>query len=370
MKPALVILYNSFEYVYLFRLDLARELVSRGKKVVIVAPKDHFMTRLQDQDLECIPIEMKPNSISPGADFRYMIQLYKILSKVKPELVLSYTIKPNLFGSMVCALASIPNIATMAGLGSAFSKVNLTQKIVKALFKVAYWKTPKVVFQNSDDARLFLDSGIVKRNQVQLTNGSGVDLTKFAYVTPKFSNQREVLFIGRLLTEKGIFILSQAAKSLPSNSRVKINVLGRACDSLERGATVEFMQSLESENFSYLGTTDDVKPFIERCNAVVLPSFYREGVPRSLIEGLAIGRAVITTDSVGCREVYNGKNGFLIQPRSVDSLTQALLDFSELPDNVILEQCKSSRSFAEERFDIQVVNSIYINLIESILNQE
>lgn len=357
------------------RGELIRSLTERGHEVLALAPENEpvLTARLEARGARFEQIAINRAGLSPFADLRYTLRLRKILSVEKPDILLSYNIKPVIFGSFAGHLAGIQHIATIvAGLGYAFAqpkglKHKLTSWITKLLYRCAISRHGLMVFQNHDDLADLQNLKLMSpRTASIVVGGSGVDTEWFRESEPP-TDPTTFLLTARLLADKGVYEYYEAAKRVLASGRKAVFQLLGPFDSNPKGLTKETVAAWESEGIiEYLGELDDVRPTYDHCSVFVLPSYYREGCPRSSLEALSCGRPIITTDSVGCREtVIDGRNGFLVQPQSVDQLARAMIRFIDAPE-LIGEMGRASRQLALSRFDVHTVNKQIIEAIESL----
>ncbi|WP_367103883.1 glycosyltransferase family 4 protein [uncultured Psychrobacter sp.] len=351
-----------------FRGALLTAIQNAGFKVHVAAPE--FENYLEDKKkLETLGfvvhnIPMQRTGTDPIKDVKTLSALYRLMKNVKPDYVLGYTIKPVIYGTLAAWLARVPNrFALITGLGYAFQEMESAdqrtrlQKLIHDLYRRALSKADKVFFQNPDDEKLFRQLNIVsKKSETCVVNGSGVDVAQYnvapltEQTTPKF------LMIARLLWDKGVREYVQAAQQIKQTyPDAQFDLVGWI-DTNPHAITQKELDDWVAEGtINFLGRLDDVRPAIGDSSVYVLPS-YREGTPRTVLEAMAMGRAVITTDAPGCREtVVDGDNGFLIPVKDVDALTQAMLRFIEEP-SLIIEMGKRAREVAEEKYDVHKVN--------------
>jgi len=299
-------------------------------------------------------------SINPFLDFFNFLKILKILNKINPDYFLGYTIKPVIYGSLAAKLTGIPNIfSIITGLGYIFternSHSNFINSIVKILYKLSLNRNKIIFFQNQDDLKLFIDLKIVSPDKAIIINGSGVD-TNY-YFTNKFPQKISFLFIARLIKEKGIIEYGEAAKILKQKyPNIDFKVVGWFDNNPHAIPEKIFNKWIQNKIISYLGKFDDVRPAIENSSVFILPS-YREGTPRSVLEAMSMQRPIITTDAPGCREtVIQGENGFLIPPKDISALVNAMEFFIKNPE-VIPRMGKRSREIALEKYDVHKVNN-------------
>ncbi len=317
-------------------------------------------------------IPMQRTGTNPLADAKTLLALYKLMLSIKPDYVMGYTIKPVIYGSLAAKLACVPNrFALITGLGYAFQgadeegykKSNL-QKVMHKLYSDALASTHKVFFQNPDDEYLFRTMGILKpKAKSVVVNGSGVDVSEYSVVDfPLIENEPapRFLLIARLLAAKGVREYAAAAKVIKTKyPKAQFDLVGWIDDNPDAIEQQELDSWVNKGIINFLGKLDDVKPAIKSCSVYVLPS-YREGTPRTVLEAMAMGRPIITTDAPGCREtVINGQNGYLIEVKSITALAEAMEKFIIDP-NLITQMGAASRQLVEEKFDVHQVNQIML----------
>ncbi|MHB1056020.1 MAG: glycosyltransferase family 4 protein [Thermoleophilia bacterium] len=351
----------------LFREPLIKELVKNGHEVIACAPKnDETVTeRLRLIGAGFMQVNIHRTGLNPFADLATYLSLKKTLRTLQPDILLSYQIKPIIYGSLAARSCGIKNIYSMiTGLGYAFhcetKRQRLVNLVARRLYRISLKTNSSVFFQNPDDKKLFIDNGLVKDHQAILINGSGVDLTLF---TPHETRSHPVSFIlvARLLREKGVLEYAEAARLLRHEyDQICIRLLGpfdHNPSSIDKSLIRKWH---ESGLIEYLGETDDVKPALAAASVFVLPS-YREGTPHSTLEALAMGLPVVTTDVPGCREtVVHGVNGFLVNSHDPISLANAMKIFIENPE-LIPKMGARSRKIAVDKFDVNQVNTAIMN---------
>jgi glycosyltransferase involved in cell wall biosynthesis len=322
---------------------------------------------MRELDVKRIPIQIDRSGLNPWADLQLLGRYRNVLKRLRPAAYLGYTIKPNVYGSLAAGSLGIPAIPNVSGLGTAFIRNGALQQVVTRLYRLAFRRAPVVFFQNEEDRRLFVERRLVRSGQSRVIPGSGVDLNRFK-PTPPADGPPTFLLVGRLLRDKGVGEFVEAARLLRRDiPRARFHLLGpidegnrtaiakAELDSWVRGGVVE-----------YLGTTDDVRPFIAAATAIVLPS-YREGLPRSLLEAAAMERPLIATDVPGCREVVeDGSNGYLCRVRDPASLAAAMKRLAELPDEDRLAMGQASRKQVQERFSEEFLIRAYLNVLSEL----
>lgn len=365
----ITIIYNTSNFVYKTRMNLIKELQNCGYRIVVISPHDEYVEKLKQADIIHEHIDMSQYGMNPFKELKTTYKLYKLLRQYQPEYSLHYTIKPNIFGSIAALYANVAVINNIAGAGKAFSnEKSLFAKIISLLFKYALKQSKRVFFQNNDDMNLFLKMGIVNNEKAYRIPGSGVDLNKYHYVKPNI-DEITFLFIGRLLIAKGIEDYLAAAKNvLMTSQNVRFEIVGEHTESkdfIEQEKLDKYIA--ENENIFYHGAVSpDIMPLIiQNATCIVLPSFYREGVPRSLLEAAAMGKPIITTNNVGCKEVVeHEKNGYKCNIKDVICLTNAMRTFIELDNTQKETMSKYGRKKVEKEFDEKIVLNAYLKEIE------
>lgn len=321
-----------------FRGDMIRDWVKNGHAVVTCAPEIRFEKKIKELGADFVPVRLQRTGMNPIHDCIYFFDLVRLFRKIKPDIVLSYTIKPVIYGSLAAYFSSVPKIFSMiTGAGYAFEKGadGVLKKGLFALYRAALSCNDGVFFQNADNRSQFLEAGLLKDlTKCYMINGSGINLEKFPYSPPP-SGQVRFLLIARLIPEKGILEYIEAARKIKGNfENVSVQLLGPFDDRPGAIRKSDVQKWVAEGIIEYLGRTDDVRPFLNDCSVYVLPS-YHEGMPRSVLEALATGRPVITTNSPGCKEtVCEGKNGFLVPVRDSEALYRAMKYFVENPQDI------------------------------------
>ena len=292
------------------------------------------------------PIDRR--GINPVTDFGLLRQFRKLVKQLRPDLVITYTIKPNIYGGMVCRMLGVPYAVNITGLGTAFQKDGLLKKLVIALYKFSLKKAKVVFFENSGNRQVFLDEDIIPSEKTCLLSGAGVNLEKFTYAPYPDGDVTQFLFIGRVMKEKGVDELFDAVARLRSEGfSCELDVLGYYEDDY-----AAMIRGCEAAGWlHYHGFQNDVRPFIEKAHCFVLPS-YHEGMANTNLESAAMGRPVITSDIPGCREaVVEGVSGLLCQSQNADSLYDAMKRFIALPNDARARMGKAGRQHMENVFD-------------------
>lgn len=359
-----------------FRGALIKAIQNKGFEIHIAAPE--FDTYPEDVEvlkslgytLHDIPLQR--TGTNPLKDAAALSSLRLLMKKIKPSHVMGYTVKPVIYGTLAAWAARVPNrYALITGLGYAFQQVEETgnrsklQKLIHGLYKQALSKTSKVFFQNPDDLNLFKQLKLISpTTPTAVVNGSGVDVSEYDVaplpITDDNTPELRFLLIARLLGDKGVREYAQAAKRIKAKyPQTQFDLVGWIDDNPDSIEQQELDNWIKDETINFWGKLSDVKPAIAASSIYVLPS-YREGTPRTVLEAMAMGRPVITTDAPGCREtVTDGVNGFLVPVKSVDGLTVAMQKFITNPA-LINTMGQASRKIAEEKFDVHAVNNFML----------
>lgn len=356
-----------------FRGPLIRDLVAAGAKVYALAPDFDDELRQQVMDLGAQPVDfsLSRTGMNPLRDGLDTLRLAALLRRLRPDVTLGYCIKPVIYGTLAARLAGVPRrVAMIEGLGYVFTpssdqpsrRRELLRAMVARLYKFALARAHKVIFLNPDDIKEFTGAGLVAASKAVNLGGIGVDLQEWP-LTPPATRPVTFLLAARLLREKGIVEYAEAARRVKARyPDVRFILLG-GLDTNPGGVHADEVQAWAKEGLLEWPGHVPVKPWLVQASVYVLPS-YREGVPRSTQEAMAMGRPIITTDAPGCREtVVEGVNGFLVPPRDVGALVEAMERFIEEP-GLIEPMGRESRRLAEERFDVRKVNA---RLIEYML---
>ena len=366
----IVVSANSSWNIVNFRSGLIRQLIERGLEVDVVAPPDAYSARVAELGARFHPIGLSSSGLSPLRDAKSLLEYFRVLRAIRPSVYLGFTVKPNIYGSLAAHVLGIQVINNISGLGVVFMKGGVLRRLVEILYRLALRRSSTVFFQNPDDLALFQERRLVRHNRARLLPGSGVDLDQFA----PSSRTREpgpfrFLMVARMLWDKGVGQFVDAARILGQGQGAdfpSFSLLGPAGVDNRAAISLSQLEAWTAEGVvTYLGESDDVRPHIARADCVVLPSYYREGVPRSLIEAAAMGKPIITTDEVGCREaVDEGRTGFLCRGRSVDSLVEAMERMLDLDEAALAAMGAEARRKAERQFDEKQIFHAYLDALQ------
>ncbi len=356
-----------------YRLSLIKELEAAGYEVVLIAADDASRLQLQHHTkAKFFPLrQLSRRSLSPYQNLKFLFEIFFVLRRSRPDLILFFTVRPNTLGNLSAAVAGIPSISTVEGMGISGSAHGWLRWLTLSLYRLAFRHTSKVIFLNNDDLQDFLSQRIVNPKKALLVHGPGVDLQHFSPRNKENASSKIVfLFVARLLSEKGIREFAEAARLLKNNdAAAEFWVLG----SPDSGNPTTILDAeleawVQEGILQHLGFLHDVRPVIAQADVLVLPSYYREGVPRSVLEAMGMEKPIITTDNVGCRDtVMDGKNGFLIPSRNVPALVEAMEKAIALSPAQRAEMGRLSREMAEQEFGDQWVLPRYLALIREVL---
>jgi glycosyltransferase involved in cell wall biosynthesis len=382
-RPVIALTANTAWNLAHFRAPLLRAFAARGAVLVALAPADAAVKKLQDMGCTVEPLPLPAHGRNPWSDVVLFWKYLRLLRRYRPTVLLSFTVKPNIYGGLAARCLGIAQIGNISGLGTAFIQGGWLGRLVEMLYRLGLGGAKTIFFQNPDDRDFFLLRCLVRPSQADLLPGSGVDLRHFAPMTKPSTIDHDsiaarqpfvFLFIGRLLGDKGLLELVQAFKLLQQQIGQEMRPpLPSACLKIvgPAGGTnpTAIASSLQSQwqqdpQLELLGHVEDLRPCIAMADCVVLPS-YREGTPRSLLEAAAMGRPLIATDVPGCREVvHDGVNGYRCRVKDVPDLTRAMLAMMKLSDAQRQAMGLASRKLAEEVFDENRVVEKYFKAMD------
>lgn len=361
----ILVLSNNFGGLRSFRKEVVQALVSNGHEVTISAPFDASAPFFEEMGCMVIDTTFNRKGMNPLKDFGLMMQYRKLIKQVKPDVVLTYTIKPNLYGGMACMLCGVPQLANITGLGSAVENPGWLQRITIALYRLGLRRTDMVFFQNRANMAFCEAHRMVGHGKKMLIPGSGVNLSHHHVQDyPSDEQPLRFIFISRLLYEKGIEQYLAAAERIREvHPNTEFHILGSCEEAYEK-----LLKDMQNRNVViYHGSQPDVRPYIGRCHCTVHPSFYPEGMSNVLLESCAAGRPIITTDRPGCGEIVDeGVNGFIVKQRDVDDLVAKIEQFIALPYERKREMGQAARRKVEREFDRNIVVKAYLDCINRI----
>lgn len=344
-----------------FRAPVISALVADGHRVIAAAAADGAEAKLLRLGAEFRGLPVQSSSRNPLADLRLFGSLVHLLRRERPDFLMTFTIKPNIYGTLAARLTRTRALATVSGLGSAFLAGGPTGRLIDRLYGLGLSGANAVFFQNDEDRDLFVERRLVRSDQVRRVPGSGIDLAHFGLSPLPAGGRQRFLFIGRLLWDKGVREFVEAATLIASSGGpAEFQILGECGVDNPSAVTLAQVERWAADGIiRYLGPADDVRPAIAAAHCIVLPS-YREGVPRSLLEGAAMGRPLIASDVPGCRDVVeHGDNGFLCAPRSAAALAEAIRSMLQLKPAEREEMGRRSRAKVEREFAVERVVAAY-----------
>ena len=360
----ILVLANNFLGLCSFRKEVMKAFVDRGDEVVISAPYDEKAPEVEKLGCKIIDTQFNRQGTNPIDDFKQMWRYCKLIKQIKPEVVLTYTIKPNLYGGMACTYCGVQQVANITGVGAAVEYPGLMQKFTIFLYKIGMRKTSLTFFQNTDNMSFCQEHGMIK-GPVKLIPGSGVNLQYHAKQPyPAETEPIRFLFMGRIRREKGIEeFLAAAERITKTHDNVEFHVVG-GCEGDYEGRLLD-MQS--KGIVTYHGLQTDVRPFIAMSACTLHPSFYPEGMSNVLLESCATGRPIMTTMRAGCREIVeDGRNGFLVKQQDAEDLIAKVEKFLALPYAERKAMGDAAREKVEREFDRQIVVKAYLEAINKV----
>lgn len=351
-----------------YRAQIIRMLLDSGNRVTLLAPEDDAKDALIAMGCDFEPIVMSRRGKSPLAEAGVLRRLHRDLKRLRPDAVLSFTIKNNIYAGIACRHLGIPFIPNVSGRGAVFSENRAVLGTVLTAYRFAFGKAATVFYQNPEDREIFLNHGIGSQEKAALLPGSGVDLTQFPQmILPKNSDAPVFLMIARVLKDKGVAEYVDAARAVRRTYAKAQFVLIGAHEPGAAYISKEDLNQWRAEGIlDYRGTLSDVRSEIAAADIIVLPSYYLEGTPRALLEAAATGRPIITTDTAGCRDVVvDGVNGYLAEPRNAASLAEKMTLILNSNHAKRVEMGHESRKLAQDRFDIRIVVETYRKTLET-----
>lgn len=362
MSKKVLILVNHDVVIYNFRKELIERLLSEGMKVIISSPYGERIDDLVAMGCEYIEITMERHGINPLKELKLLADYKSLMRQVNPDIVLTYTIKPNIYGGLAAKNFGIPYIANITGLGTAVEKDGILQKVTVALYKTAFSKIQKVFFQNTENMEFFKDNNIVV-DRHELVPGSGVNLDHFQVLDYPSEETIEFVFISRIMKEKGIDQFIKAAEFITKKyENTKFHVCGFCEESYE-----DHLIELETRGvLTYHGMVRDVRSILSMTHCTIHPTYYPEGISNVLLESSASGRPLITTDRSGCREVVDNEiTGYIVKQKDSNDLIEKVERFIALTQDEKRKMGINGRMKMEQQFDRGIVVNAYIEEIEN-----
>lgn len=375
MKIALVA--NTSWNLYNFRLNLIRGFLAKGYEVICIAPYDSFAEELKKISVTFIPIEVNAKGNNPFLDIKLALQLYRIYKRQKPDVILQYTIKPNIYGTFAAALCGRSVINTVTGLGTVFLHDNLVSKIAQKLYTISFRFAKKVVFQNEDDRQLFIQKKLVDKEKTQIIRGSGVNVDFFIQNSGINKECKDkpfrFLMVARLLYDKGICEYAEASKKihLIHGAEIECKLIGAVDSDKQLGIQKKDVADWAlAHNLIYQPFSTDILSDYQRATVVVLPS-YREGLPKSLLEAASCAKPLIASDVAGCKDVVIHEwNGLLCKAKDANDLFQKMNTMFHYSISELNTLASNSRERAEKNFSDKIIFNEYFCLSEQVYNNK
>lgn len=372
----IAIVANTSWYVYNFRKNTIIELISQGYEVIIVSPVDAYTERLKGLGVRHYCLKIDSNGLNPLKDIRTFFSFLAIFKRSNARVILNFTPKVNIYSTLACSfLTKKIVINNIAGLGTVFTKNNFLSLLVRFLYKISQRRADFIFFQNEEDRDLFLKYRLTTTSKTDRLPGSGVDLERFnVQYEDTQSDSVSFLLACRMLKQKGVIEFMNAAKELKAkyNEAVTFYMLGFLDDN-----NINYVSKKEMDKWisigcvSYLGVSDCIENIISKHDCIVLPSFYREGVPKALLEAAAMSKPIITTNNVGCRDIVDdGVNGFLCKPGDTQDLIKKMEKVILMPRANLKAMGHASRLKVEAEFDEKIVINKYLNKITDLLHDK
>lgn len=377
-RKKILIACDSYRTLLGFRGKLMEALL-KNNDVAVFTPKihhDEVRDKLLSMGIEIYENELNGSNVSMFSDLKYMFRLFQVIRQAKPDTFFPYTLKPVIYGSFIAKICKVKYVVPMlTGLGYNFmngnDKTPLIKEIVRAMLKFSLKLNGNraLILQNRDDFDTLIHQGIINQNaSAHVVNGSGVDLSHYVFSKPD-PEKLVFLMISRLINAKGIREYFEAAERIKSRfPHVKFKLIGPYDPNIDSIDPVLYQKICSGETIKYLGEVSDVRPHIKESSVLVLPSYYGEGIPRCLLEGMAMGRAIITCDSVGCKETVDlskdAQTGFLVPIKNVKALTDKIQHFIQYPADTTLFG-KNGRAYARKKFDVNKVNKQMLEILEA-----
>lgn len=347
----ILILANNYNTLRIFRRELIKEMADQGHEVIASIPPcdNENKELLESYGCSVDFVEMERRGMNPVHDICLFLRYLKLIRKVRPDKVITYTIKPNIYGSMACKLCKVPHYVNVTGLGSAFQGQGMMRKLVSFLYRISLNKAKRIFFENAGNRDTLVNDGIVKKDRTVVMAGAGVNLDEFCKTPyPAENEPLRFLFVGRIMKEKGVDELFQAIPGFKEKYPDSIfEFIGWYEDNYK--LTVEQLE--KKDMIKFYGFQSNVKPFIEKSHCVILPS-YHEGMSNTLLESAAMCRPLITSDIHGCKEaVIDGRTGYLAKVKNAESLYEKMLEFAALSYEQKRQMGLEGRKHMEKSFD-------------------
>lgn len=353
--------------IFSFRGDLIKEFIKNGYDVVATGPNRDFVEDIESLGAKFIEVPLVKDNTNIKGDFQYFNKLRQVIKAEKPDKIFSYTIKPVIYGSIAGSVSGVKEIYPMiTGLGRVYGGNSLKLKTVRLLtdilYKIAFKGCKKVIFQNWDDLELFVAKKYLPREKCEKVDGSGVNMERFAFT--ELPKKKMFLMISRVIKEKGVIEYCEAAKSVKEKyPDTRFIILGAYDNSVGAIKPEEINEYVNNGIIEYPGEIKDVSPILRDSYAYVLPTYYREGIPRTILEAMASGKPILTTDWVGTKEaVEDGKNGFLLPIKNSKALAEKMLYLIEHEEEAAA-MGKSSYEICKKKFAVEIINKHMLDIM-------
>ena len=366
-KEKVLIFGNSGWKIYNFRLNLVKTLISQNFDVIILAPKDKYIKYLISIGCKHYEVKMQNQGKNPFIELKLLFEIYFIIKKISPNYLLQFTIKPNIYGSIVSRFLKIKTLNNITGLGSFIEKDNLFKRFIILLYKFSFKKVHTVFFQNNEDQNIFLKKKIVTPDQCEVIPGSGIDISSFKPLKKKNSDKLVFLLASRIIKSKGILDYISSAKIIKRKFPNTSFLLAGDFDVNKKDSiNKSFIHKYSKDNtINYLGFSENIIDYISESDCIVFPSYYHEGVPRILLESASMEKPLITTNHKGCKDVVDhGINGFLCEPKNPTDLANKIANFIKLDENARKKMGRNSRIKVLKEFDEQIVIKKYLERMQ------
>lgn len=354
----ILMLSNHHLYTYKFRKEIIQGFLDNGDEVHLVLPYGKYVEELKKMGCQYTNVELDRRGTNIFKELKLVFSYYKIIKKERPDYLISYTIKPNIYGGILSRILSVKNIPNITGLGSGFNRTSMN-KLLQILYRFSFEKAYHILFQNDSDLEKIKLLG-VKLTDYSVIPGSGINILDNDYLSyPTNKHKTNFLFIGRIMKEKGIGELALAAEILEKKyNHIKFTVIGFC----EEDYKVEFDKILQTNVFNYEGFQDNTDEFIREAHAIILPT-YSEGMSNVLLEASIKGRPVLASNIPGCKEIVNdGETGFIFEPKNPDSIVEAIENFLSLSYKDKLEMGLKAREKIKNEFSRELIVQKYLNL--------
>lgn len=364
MKKKILILVNHYVVIYNFRKEIVQRLIRDGFEVWLSCPMGDRIDELKAMGCKYVEAEIERHGMNVVTELKLIGYYKKVMKDIEPDAVLSYTIKPNLYGGMAAASLGIPYIANITGLGTAVEHDGIVQKITLLLYKYAFRKVNCVFVQNEENKQFFIDNKIAA-NKLRLIPGSGVNLDQFHVLDYPPEDEINFVFISRIMKEKGIEQYLEASEYIKSRyPKTQFHICGFCEEAYE-----ERLNELQKKGtIIYHGMVRDVAEVLKNCCCTIHPTYYPEGMSNVLLESSACGRPIITTDRSGCREVVeDGVTGYMIKQKDTRSLINTIEKFIALPYKDKKQMGLNGRKKVEKEFDRRIVVEAYVDEIGKVV---